>query len=413
MRNPVYLNKRYSLFELNEYIRQALALNFASPLWVRAEVLQSKFSKGHCFLELIEKGEGENEVVAQAEAVIWAKQFFALQAKLGTSLPALLRPGTEIQLLVEVTFHERYGLRLIVQDIDEGFTLGKLELKRQQTLEKLQKEGLLDRNKSVPLPLVVQRIAVISSPEAAGYHDFVNQLEFNPYGYQFKWHLFHAAMQGVNVTHEIKAQLTRINPSLYDVVVIIRGGGAKLDLTAFEEYELCEAIANFNLPVFTGIGHEVDETLLDRVAAISLKTPTAVAEHIIFHNARFEATLVEAVRTIHLLSTEMVYERQREIETLRQFILAECRRVLQNHALMLGFTENELHGACRNYLSAAAQQLANVESKLALLDPVSVMERGFALVQKNGKIVTSAGQLSAGDAMETVFADGIIKSTVN
>ncbi len=403
----------YSLFDLNEYIRQVLALNFAAPVWVQAEVMQAKFSRGHCYLDLIQKGENEGDVLAQAQGVIWARQFFSLQSKLGPSLESLLQPGTEVQLLVEVSFHERYGLKLNVLDMDESYTLGRLELQRRKTIEKLHKAGLLERNKMLPVPPVIQRIAVISSAEAAGYKDFINQLVHNAYGYSFETVLFPSAMQGAKVVGELTRQLEKIKPGKFDVVVVIRGGGAKLDLSAFDVYELCETVANFHLPVLTGIGHEVDETVLDMVAARSLKTPTAVAEYLILHNARFEAELLEAGRNIHLLATELIHGNQKRVENTGQLLHAEYRRAVQNQELMLQFIEKELPVAVKNLFNSSHQKMDALEARLTLLDPVSVLKRGFAMVQKNGKLVSSAVQLKTGDEMETVFADGKVKSTVN
>ncbi|MAT55831.1 MAG: exodeoxyribonuclease VII large subunit [Saprospirales bacterium] len=403
----------YSLYELNEYIRQVLALNFAAPLWVQAEVMQVKFSRGHCYLDLIQKGDDSDEILAQAQAVIWSRQLFALQSKLGSSLESLMQPGTEVQLLVEVTFHERYGLKFTVQDIDESYTLGKLEIQRRKTIEKLHKAGLLERNKLLSLPPVIQRIAVISSAEAAGYKDFIGQLGQNSYGYAFDPVLFPSAMQGVKVVEEISSQLRKIKPEKFDVVVVIRGGGARLDLSAFDDYGLCETVANFPLPVLTGIGHEVDETVLDLVAHRSLKTPTAVAEFLILHNMQFEATLLETGREVQLLTTELLHGQQQGIENIRQLLLAEYRRIVQNQEMMLDFIARELPSATKNLFRTCNQQLDGIEAQLALLDPVAVMKRGFAMVQKNGKVVTSATQLSKGDEMETFFADGKVKSTVN
>ena len=403
----------YSLFELNEYIRQVLALNFAAPVWVQAEVMQVKFSRGHCYLDLVQNGDGENEILAQAQAVIWSRQLISLQSKLGSSLNALLQPGTQVQLLVEVSFHERYGLKFHVHDIDESYTLGKLEMQRRQTLKKLQQAGLLERNKGLLLPPVIQNIAVISSAEAAGYQDFSIQLGQNAYGYHFDLVLFPAAMQGIKTVEEVGAQLKRIPPEKFDVVVIIRGGGAKLDLSAFDAYELCETIANFPLPVLTGIGHEVDETVLDKVACKSLKTPTAVAEYILFHNAQFEAAILDYGREVQLLSTELIHSQQKGLDSLRQLLFAEYRRIVQNQTLMLEFIERELPGATKNLFKSFVQQLNSLESQLALLDPAAVLKRGFALVHKRGKFVTSAHQLAPGDQMETVFADGKVESTVN
>lgn len=403
----------FSLFDLNEYIKQVLALNFSNSVWVQAEVMQVKFSRGHCYLELIQKGEDSEEVVAQAQAVIWARQTFILQSKLGVSFDALLQPGMEVQLLVEVSFHERYGLKLIVQDIDETYTWGKLELLRRETILKLQKLGLLERNKAQELPSVIQKIAVISSPDAAGYKDFINQLGNNAYGYRYNLTLFPSAMQGSKVVDELIAQLNKIKEEKFDTVVIIRGGGAKLDLAAFDAFNICEAVAKFHLPVLTGIGHEVDETVLDIVAHQSLKTPTAVAEYLILHNMQFEASILDLGREIHHQVQELIHDNSKALSNTSQFVRAECRRILDGQSLMLDFIEKELPAATRSQLRNCDACLENLSSQVSLLDPKAVLRRGFSMVMKDGKVVRNASQLVSGDEIETSFIDGTIRSTVN
>ena len=266
-------NNQLSLFELNEYVRQVIALNFAEAIWVSAELAQVNVSKGHYWIDIIEKSELTGEIIAQSSAVLWQREYRRIKAKMPLQIEGILQQGRQVLLKVSVEFSERYGYKLIVQDIDPAFTLGKLELERQATINTLVKANLIQKNKQLPRPPVLQRIAVISSENAAGYHDFCAQIDNNPYGYAFDYQLFKAAMQGVQTEYEVLAQLARIQEKKdkFEAVIIIRGGGAKLDLAAFDSLEIAKAVANFPLPVFAGIGHEIDETVLDLVAHLSLK----------------------------------------------------------------------------------------------------------------------------------------------
>ena len=264
----------YSLFELNEYVRRVFALNFQEAIWVRCEIAQINASRGHFYLNLIEKSSEKETVIAQSSAILWAGQYRQLRRKYKKLLDSLLQNGIAILIQVKVDFDERYGLKLLIEDIDPSYTVGQMELKRQAILETLLKKGLLEVNSRIRLPKAIQRIAIISSESAAGLQDYLNHLAINAYGYQFSNQLFSAAMQGANVEKEVLQQLKKIAllKENYDVVIIIRGGGSKLDLAAFDNLELGMAIAKFPLPVLVGIGHEIDETILDRVAHTSLKT---------------------------------------------------------------------------------------------------------------------------------------------
>ena len=275
--------KTYSLSELTSFIRRVFALNLPEAVWVTAELGQVNESRGHYWLTLVEKGE-QDAIAAQLEGVIWASQLQLLQRNYGIKLLRdLLQDGMSIKLKVTTSFHPRYGLKVVVEDVDPSFTIGELERKRKAVLEQLAKEGLLQKNASLPFPVLPQRLAVISSETAAGLADFRQQLAQNPYGYQFRVRLFSAAMQGGNTSSEILTRLRQISSQgdSFDAVVIIRGGGGRTDLAAFDEASLCRAVAAYPLPVIVGIGHETDESVLDQVAARSLKTPTATATFLI------------------------------------------------------------------------------------------------------------------------------------
>ena len=404
-----------SLFDLQVFMRQVVALNFPEALWVRCEIAQLSKSRGHVFLDLVEKNETENEPVAQASAAIWQNAFKRLQTKLGmANLDALLQAGAEVLLKVKVEFHERYGLKLVIEDIDPSYTLGKLEQRRRQLYEQLQAQGLIGKNAALPLRPVLQRLAVISSETAAGYQDFLQHLAENLYGYAFKTSFFAAAMQGTQVEAEVLKQMRAIQRRAgnFDAVVIIRGGGAKLDLAGFDSLALCQAIADFPLPVFTGIGHDVDETLVDLVAHTALKTPTAVADFLLQHNLHFEGQLVEMSQFLRYAASESLHAAQLQLQaglqalhTAPKLFLARQKDQIERVAVeiprVLGYQQRE-HW----------QKLEQMEQICQLLSIEGTLQRGFSLAFKNGKPHATATQTQRGDALDIQFKDGTIRTVV-
>lgn len=404
-----------SLFDLQTFMRQVVALNFPEALWVRCEIAQLSKSRGHVFLDLVEKSESENEPVAQASAAIWQNAYKRLQTKLGmANLDALLQAGAEVLLKVKVEFHERYGLKLVIEDIDPSYTLGKLEQRRRQLYEQLQAQGLIGKNAALPLRPVLQRFAVISSETAAGYQDFLQHLAENLYGYAFKTSFFAAAMQGTQVEAEVLKQLRAVQrrAGSFDAVVIIRGGGAKLDLAGFDSLALCQAIADFPLPVFTGIGHDVDETLVDLVAHTALKTPTAVADFLLQHNLQFEGQLVELSQFLRYSASESLHAAQLQLQaglqalhTAPKLFLARQKDQIERVAVeiprVLGYQQRE-HW----------QKLEQMEQICQLLSIEGTLQRGFSLAFKNGKPHATATQTQRGDALDIQFKDGTIRTVV-
>jgi len=396
-------------------MRQVVALNFPEALWVRCEIAQLSKSRGHVFLDLVEKSESENEPVAQASAAIWQNAYKRLQTKLGVAnLDALLQAGAEVLLKVKVEFHERYGLKLVIEDIDPSYTLGKLEQRRRQMYEQLQAQGLIGKNAALPLRPVLQRLAVISSETAAGYQDFLQHLAENLYGYAFKTSFFAAAMQGTQVEAEVLKQLRAVQrrAGSFDAVVIIRGGGAKLDLAGFDSLALCQAIADFPLPVFTGIGHDVDETLVDLVAHTALKTPTAVADFLLQHNLHFEGQLVELSQFLRYSASESLHAAQLQLQaglqalhTAPKLFLARQKDQIERVAVeiprILGYQQRE-HW----------QKLEQMEQICQLLSIEGTLQRGFSLAFKNGKPHATATQTQRGDALDIQFKDGTIRTVV-
>lgn len=398
----------YRLFELHQQFRRVLSLNFPEPVWIRAELAAAKESNGHYFLELVEKDAAGKEVLARAGAVVWERQYRRIQRARGAKTMQLLRTGLELQLQVRVDFHERYGLQLFVEDIDPDFTYGRLARQREATLAELRETGLLDRNQALPLPLVCQRLAVISGRTAAGYEDFREQLLGNEYGYAFELDFFPAAVQGERAPLEIRQQLKHIGrrADRYDVVVIIRGGGGRLDLTAFDDAELCRAAATLPLPLLTGIGHETDESILDLVAHTRCKTPTAAAEWLLQRSLHYEMALLGRVRQLERLATQRIGNEQLRLAHLEQRLFSRVQRHFYQQERQLDRIETRLPLLITGAIDRATQRLDQYEQQLTALAPEAVLARGYALVSQGGKIITAAAQVAEGEALRIRLRQG-------
>lgn len=398
----------YSLFELNEYIRRIVALNFPSGLWISCEIAQVNESNGHYYFNLIEKNETDGAIIAQSEAVMWQRSYRSLRRKIGKTMDDLLQNGITVLLKVTVDFHERYGLKLTIEDIDPVYTIGKLEQQRRETIATLQHRGLLTPNRALPLPNVIQRIAVISSASAAGYKDYVEQLTQNAYGYKFHNTLLPAAVQGQNAVAEITNQLEKIalRPDRYDCVVLVRGGGARLDLMAFDQLALCEKIAECPLPVLAGIGHEVDETVTDLVANKSLKTPTAVAAFIVEHNLHFESELIDIGHWIQQTIGDHLTTQEQQLREYEQILSIQPQNLLLQNTRMLDYLAEELPRLITQQVGHASRELNQIEQVVGLLDPAAVLARGYSLTMKNGKLIRSGKEVKKGDRLRTRFKDG-------
>ncbi len=402
----------YTLFELNEFIRQVLALNLSEPLWIKCEISQANISRGHCYLNLVQKAENGEEVIAQSSAVLWSLKLRQLRNKLGFELDTILQEGMEVMLQVKVDFHERFGLKLLIEDIDPGYTLGQLALKRMETISRLKKEGLLEKNKRFNLPVVIQRVAILSSESAAGLKDFLNEMAQNEYGYRFQFHLFPVAMQGAKVSEEIQAVLKKILPEQFDVIVVVRGGGSKMDLAAFDEFLLCKSIALAPLPVISGIGHEIDETVLDKVAHTSLRTPTAVAGFIIHYNLRFESALMQLAAELKGGVHTILQKQQQTVRLVAQSTISQLDRAMKQQTMMLKYIDQELPGLFSQKLKLSAAGLSLMDRSIQLLDPQQVLKRGFTITLKQGKMVKDGSDLEPGDELETVFYKNKTRSVV-
>ena len=409
------VQQTFTLFDLNEQIRRTIALNFPHPIWVKAEIAQLNESQGHFYLELVEKSESDDLLKAKATAILWQSQRYKILQKVGKLFHQILLEGQLVSLQVMVEFDERYGLKLLVQDLDIAYTLGQLKLKRSQILDRLEQLKLLDQNKQKQLPKVIQRIAVLSSEKAAGYADFQSQLKQNHFGYAFKTTLFPIAVQGAEVPKDLLKQLKRINRrhTEFDCVAIIRGGGARLDLASFDHFEIGEAIALSKIPVVSGIGHDTDETIVDLVANTSLKTPTAVAEFFIQNNATFENHLDLITLQIKREIDQKVHLADLQLSRLEEQYKQTAKQKLELQNKVLGYLELELRQLYKQRVLIANKDLQKLEQLVDALDFENNLKRGFTLTQRDNKIVHSVHELKKGDTIMTRFINGGKLSIVN
>ncbi len=403
----------YTLYELNEYLRRVLALNMRDAVWISCEISTIKPSGGHYYMELVEK-DGD-EIVAQSNAVLWKNQHKKLVGKLGFELPGLLREGIQILAKVRVHFHEKFGLKLHIEDLDAAYTLGQMELKRREIITRLKREGLLRRNAEIPLSRVLQRVAVISSAQAAGWKDFEEHIAYNPSDYRVDIQLFTARMQGKFLESDVLKQLAKIEKRnrSFDVVVIIRGGGSRLDLSWFDSYELGRRIAKFPLPVLTGIGHETDETVTDLVAHSALKTPTAVAQKILNTFLEFDDHLNIIQNNIYNNIFNKIQTETHRLDTLTRQLEYKAKNNIQQAAQMLEFIQTHLSRLAAMRLNEAEKHLAHLEHTCHILSPEFALQRGFSITLKDGKPIDDVKRLKKGDEIETRLNNGSVKSKVS
>lgn len=382
--------KQYSLSELCDSIEQVLQVELGESYWVCAEIA-SLTERGHCYIELVEKAKN-NSIAAKVRATCWQHVYHLLSAYFTTETGQTLSVGMQVLLQVEVSFHAVYGLSLNIVGIDPTFTLGDLARQRQLTIQRLQEDGVMDMQRSLKVPLLPRRIAVISAADAAGYGDFCHQLQSNNSGFLFWTQLFPAVMQGDQSPASIIAALEKIAIAIdkYDVVVIVRGGGATTDLRNFDDYSLAFHCANFPLPIVTGIGHTRDISVVDMVVHTSVKTPTAAAEWLI------DAMQKQA-------------NRLNELQVRLQHIAQNISRKQQNQ---LDNLWQSLRFATQQRLHRQRTQIQLWEKTIALHSPERIYRMGYSLTTINGKIVKSIHDVTAGEEIQTHTADGVIHSEV-
>ena len=447
----------FSLFELNNMVRNVVSRSMPDAYWVTAEISELRVAtNGHCYLEFVQKDEYSGSLIAKARGNIWKGNFTALRMSFERQTGQPLAAGIKVMVRVEVAFHEMYGFSLTVLDIDPTYTLGDLARRRREILAQLEDDGVIDLNKELELPRIIRNVAVISSPTAAGYGDFCNQLEHS--GFIFNVQLFPATMQGDRVEASVIAALDRIalEADRWDVVAIIRGGGATTDLNGFDTYLLAANIAQFPLPVLSGIGHERDETIVDFVAHTRLKTPTAVAAFLIESRGNqaaelyiLQQRLIRAVqesvfkerrqldgmaRRFKLSATQTVADEHRRFDSLaHRFELAasryagnqrerlyrlsalaevQVRRILSERKQELSLYPQRLATATDRYLMEERHRQSLILHSMKLAGPERILSLGYSMTLKDGKPVGQAAQLKAGDTITTRFKDGEVTSRV-
>ena len=404
-----------SLYELNGLVKRSIRSCLPDTYWVQAELsdVRSNYS-GHCYLEFIQKDAGGNNLIAKARGTIWSNIYKMLKPYFEQETGQAFTSGIKVLVQVSVEFHELYGYSLTVLDIDPTYTVGDMERKRREILRQLEEEGVIDLNKELEMPMLPQRIAVISSATAAGYGDFCNQLTNNPRGYGFRTELFPAIMQGERVEESILSALDAINDRLeeFDVVVIIRGGGATSDLSGFDTYLLAASCAQFPLPIITGIGHERDDTVIDKVAHTRVKTPTAAAEFLIAKMDRCADVLDEmSSRLMQGVRNRLLWEHRR-IENLAQRIPSMVYKRIADAKYDLLSAQRNLQMASRQLLSAKKHRLELLQQRLNDALPEKQLARGYSITLKDGKAVKDASLLKEGDTLVTMLHRGQVESII-
>ena len=437
-------DKHITLYELNSLLREVIECEMSNEYWVEAELSECRESRGHCYMELIQKDEQNATPIAKASAKCWASKWMIIRPYFERTTGQQLHAGMKVLLKVYAQFHEAYGFSWIVTDIDPTYTLGDMARKRQEIIRQLKEEGIFDLQKELQLPLFCQRIAVISSETAAGYGDFCNQLADNPYGFQFQTQLFPAIMQGDGVEQSIINALEQIftrseecgvrSENSFDAVVIIRGGGATSDMSGFDTLALAENVANFPIPIITGIGHDRDESILDMVSHTRVKTPTAAAALLIDHlkavvealddaqdrlihycNSRlytFNAQLTTLSEALPRLFSIVKTRHEARIETLHSRLVAAVRQGIITNQSKINTIEERLPILTDRRLMTEKHRLQLIEEKAKSLDPTLLLKRGYSMTMKDGKIIRDAATLHPGDEIETRLANGTVRSTV-
>jgi exodeoxyribonuclease VII large subunit len=400
----------YSLYELNEYIRRVVALNFTEPIWVSCEISQVKEVRGNVYLDLVHHDDKSKEITAQISANIWYKSFLFLKNKLGELLPSLLKEGTHVLIKVQVDFNERYGMKLVIEDIDPAFTIGQMEMNRQKIIQRLTDEGLMGLNKYKKLPSVVSKIAIISSETAAGYIDFMSHIRDNSYGYAIQTTLFNAALQGQNTERDVCSVFDQIaeRTEEFDCILIIRGGGSKLDLSGFDSYNIGAKIGKCAIPVITGIGHDIDSTVADISAFQSLKTPTAVADFIIEHNFIFETRVVETTYWIAQIGRQVFRQKEMALVQTMQILRILPTEILKQQNVNVSNIQLQIHQSIKQLLRHQAQKLELADEKISLLNPKNILQRGYAIVRQDGKVVKKAVDINTNNSINIEFFDNDI-----
>jgi exodeoxyribonuclease VII large subunit len=402
-------------------VREAIETELPDEYWVEAELSECRENSGHCYMELIEKDERTNTPIARASAKCWRQTWQMAKPYFERTTGQQLRAGMKVLLKVYAQFHEAYGFSWIVSDIDPTYTLGDMARKRQEIIRQLKEEGVFDLQRELRIPTFAKRIAVISAQNAAGYGDFCRQLEDNDYGFRFEVTLFPAIMQGEQVESSIIAALNAIyeatvpdgSPSgPYDCVVIIRGGGATADLSGFDTLALAENVAQFPLPVITGIGHDRDESILDMVANTKVKTPTAAAALLIDNLRQVLDRINSAQQHLTTVISTRLSTLNVQLSTLQALIPTLALRTIGDQRHRIEMLESRLPVAIERRLTSQKHLLESLSLKLQGFDPQLLLSRGYSITLHNGRAVRDPKQLKVGDEIETKVEHGTIRSVV-
>lgn len=404
-----------TLYALNNMVRSAVNECVPSRYWVTGELSEVReASNGHCYIELVQRDEVTGELVAKARGTVWSRVYMLLRPYFLEQTGQPFSAGLNVLLQVTVGFHELYGYALDVCDIEPAYTIGDMARRRMQVIKRLTDEGVIDLNKELPFPLLPQRIAVISSSTAAGYGDFCDQLMGNRYGFVFYPHLFSSPMQGSGVEQGIIDALDRIaaNIDLWDVVVIIRGGGATSELSCFDTYDLANNCAQFPLPIITGIGHQRDESVLDMVAHTRAKTPTAAAE-LLIHAMLEQGAFVDAARQGILNGVRMRLDAEKQRVGALSGRLPVCAALaVQQQRMNLQSLKQRLFPAAEMLLKEQRHRLEIIKEKVDAASPEHILALGYSITRVNGKAVRSLDDIVAGDEVTTTVAGGEFTSVV-
>lgn len=427
-----------SLLELNNLVKEVVSLTFKDPFWIVAETSDVRVNQnGHCYLEFIQKDKSGKSIVAKARGMIWANTYFLIKSFFEETTQQSFSSGLKVLVQVSIQFHELYGYSLTVLDIDPTYTLGDQARNRAEIIKQLTEDGVIDLNKELELPQPLNRIAIISSPTAAGYEDFCNQLENNKYQFKFYAHLFSAIMQGDKTENSVIQALEQIydHQEKFDAVIIIRGGGATSDLTCFDSYLLAASCAQFPLPIITGIGHERDETVLDLVAHTRAKTPTAVAEFLINCMLECLIDINEYAQKINSFAKNQLQHQQailqtwevkntmylrnwytqqdRELKHIQARIQDKLKHYLSNEEQKINTFVSQLKLNLNTKIEQEEIRLNHSEKYLSLISPQNIISKGYSVTLKNGKLIRNTNELKKGDQLTTILNDGEITSTVN
>ncbi len=431
------MNEQLKLSELNGLVKKAIGEAFTAPIWVIGEISELKLNRnGHCYLVLIEKDENGDTIVAQAKATIWSYSYRMLRPYFETTTGQQLTEGLKVLVSVSVEFHELYGYSLNIRDIDPTYTLGDMARRRRDIIARLHAEGVAEMNKELLLPLVPQKIAVISSPTAAGYQDFIDQLINNPAGYHFHIKLFPAIMQGNETEESIINALEQIflYERFFDAVVIIRGGGSQADLSCFDNYNLAYYITQFPLPVITGIGHEKDDSIVDLVAHTRLKTPTAVAEFLISGVTQFDMHMDDLSNRFLGRIEEIIQEKKNSIENFTRRLAPVMRekflrvnsilnqtiwkldnivkKTIQHKVVQLEKREEIVRHEFKKIIADSRHYLDMAQQKASLTDPNIILARGYSITTYNGRALKNPDLLENNALIITRLFKGNITSEV-